>query len=336
MQNSKNSLWNSNFSHIYVEKSALNHPNTEKILAYFKNTVVVEIDHYKEVFCRGHQSFNMQKRSTKLILATKKDNLIYEGADVCENFGNAHFYYTSSMMNCIYNCEYCYLQGMYPSANIVIFVNIEDIFNEVEKLLEKHPVYLCVSYDSDLLAFEGITSFATSWMKFANKHPDLKIELRTKSANFKAIRDIDPLDNTILAWTLSPSKVISKYEEKTPSSKLRLESIRDAVEKGWTVRICFDPLLYTKDWKKEYKKLVEETFKVLPAEKIYDISIGVFRVAKDYLKKMQKERTHSLLLSYPFECKNGVCSYSEKQTREMIDFVYKEVCKFMPKKKIYI
>ena len=58
------------------------------------------------------------------------------------------------MMNCVFDCEYCYLKGMYPSGNVVLFVNLDDIFDEVYKLLQKHPVYLCVSYDTDLLAVE--------------------------------------------------------------------------------------------------------------------------------------------------------------------------------------
>ena len=52
------------------------------------------------------------------------------------------FDYTSCMMNCVFDCEYCYLKGMYPSGNVVLFVNLDDIFDEVYKLLQKHP---CIS-----------------------------------------------------------------------------------------------------------------------------------------------------------------------------------------------
>ena len=38
----------------------------------------------------------------------------------------------------VYDCEYCYLKGMYLSANIVIFVNIEDVLTEVESILKDH------------------------------------------------------------------------------------------------------------------------------------------------------------------------------------------------------
>ena len=33
-------------------------------------------------------------------------------------------YYFSHMLNCIYDCKYCFLQGMFNSANFVIFTNL--------------------------------------------------------------------------------------------------------------------------------------------------------------------------------------------------------------------
>ncbi|KAJ51761.1 spore photoproduct lyase [Clostridium tetanomorphum] len=336
MQNSNKSLFNPYFSHIYIEEKALNYPNTKKILDYFNKAEIVQINHYKDVFSRSHQNYILQKKSPKLILAVKKDNLVYEGAEVCEDFGNSHFYYTSTMMNCIYDCQYCYLQGMYSSANVVIFVNIQDIFNEVKKLLKKHSVYLCISYDTDILAFENVIDYGRQWINFAKKHKHLTIELRTKSANFKAIEDIKKEENIILAWTLSPDLVIKNYENKTPSLKERLSSIKEAIDKGWKVRLCFDPILYIKQWKETYKNLIDTTFTELSVEKIYDVSIGVFRVSKDYLKRMRKQRLDSVILNYPFETVNGLCSYSNNLSENMVVYVYELVKKYVPKGKIYI
>ncbi|NMM62786.1 radical SAM protein [Clostridium sp. P21] len=336
MQNSKEKLFNSSFSHIYIEKEALNYTNTKKILQHFNKAKVIQINHYKDVFSRSHQNFVVQKKSPKLILAVKKDNLIYKGAAVCEDFGNDYFYYTSNMMNCIYDCEYCYLQGMYSSSNIVIFVNIEDILKETKKLLENHKVYLCISYDTDILAFENVTEYASTWIDFTKSNKDLTIEIRTKSDNFKSIENIKPDDNVILAWTLSPDEVINKYEHKTPSINARLLSIKNAINKGWKVRICFDPMLYIEDWKEKYKELVDNTFKKLGQENINDVSIGVFRVSKEYLKKMRKQRNNSIILNYPFETINGVCSYSKDMSKQMIAYTYELTKKYMPEDKIYI
>lgn len=218
-------------------------------------------------------------------------------------------------MNCIYDCEYCYLQGMYSSANVVVFVNIEDIFTEVKRILKDHPVYLSISYDSDILAIENILGYSRKWINFAKNFKNLKIELRTKSSNFKAIEDIKPQENVILGWTLSPKEVIEKYENKTPYLKDRILSIKHAIDKGWKVRLCFDPILYIENWREGYKNLIESTFKELNIEKIEDISIGTFRVSKDYLKKMKKGRRDSIIINYPFETINGVCSYSSELSK---------------------
>lgn len=125
--------YNKAFSHIYVEEAVAEHPRTCEILQKFPEAVQIPIHHYKDVFCRKRQDIAGQEEHPMLIVAAKEGRLIYEGAPVCQSFGNEYFYYTSCVMNCIYNCEYCYLKGMYPSGNLVIFVNIEDILQNWRK-----------------------------------------------------------------------------------------------------------------------------------------------------------------------------------------------------------
>ncbi len=132
--NKKKISLNNRFSHIYVEKKILDNKNTLEILSKFRDAKIIEIDNYKEVFSSNNQDFHLQKLGQNLIIASNKPNMIYEGAVVCEDFENDNFYYTSSIINCIYDCEYCYLQGVYSSGNIVIFVDIEKVFEEVEEL----------------------------------------------------------------------------------------------------------------------------------------------------------------------------------------------------------
>ncbi len=335
MKNLEKNLYNPYFSHIYVEKEALEYFKASEIIKKFPDSEIIEISHYKDVFSRVHQNCTIQKKSPKLILAVKKDHLIYEGATVCEDFGNNHFYYTSTMMNCIYDCEYCYLQGMYSTANIVVFVNIEDVFSEVEKVLAKHSVYLSVSYDTDILALEHVIGHGKRWIEFSKNHKNLKIELRTKSANFKAIEDMISQENFILSWTLSPDKIIRSHENRTPFLTERLFDVKEAIRKGWQVRLCFDPLIYAKGWRGFYKEMIEKVFSEVPAEKILDISIGVFRVSKDYLMRMKKQRSDSVILNYPFKSVDGVCSYDKKLAQDMVCYIYDLVKKYIAEDKIY-
>ena len=336
--NNKNSnLFNNRFSHIYVEKKILNNKNTLEILSKFKDVKIIEIDNYKEVFSSNNQDFHLQKLGQKLILASNKANMIYEGAVVCESFENDNFYYTSSIINCVYDCEYCYLQGVYSSGNIVIFVDIEKVFEEVEELYNKlKTLYLCISYDTDLLAIENICGFSEKWYYFIEDKKDLKIELRTKSGNIDKFLNLKPLDNFIIAFTLSPENITLKNEKYTASFKNRIKAIKELQEKGWKVRICIDPLIYSDNFEKNYSQMIEYLFNEIDKEKVIDVSIGVFRISKEYLKKMRNQNQNSEILYYPFECVDGVYTYSDKIKSYMINFIKEQFLKYIDEKKIYI
>lgn len=337
LNNKSSNIFNNRFSHIYVEKRILNNKNTLEILSKFKDVKIIEIDNYKEVFSSNNQDFHLQKLGQKLILASNKPNMIYKGAVVCEDFENDNFYYTSSIINCVYDCEYCYLQGVYSSGNIVIFIDIEKVFEEVEELYNKlKTLYLCVSYDTDLLAIESICGFSEKWYYFIKDKKDLKIELRTKSGNIDKFLNLKPLDNFIIAFTLSPENLALKNEKYTASFKNRVKSIKKLQEKGWKVRICIDPLIYSDNFEKNYSQMIEYLFNEIDKEKVIDVSIGVFRISKEYLKKMRNQNQNSEILYYPFECVDGVYTYSDKTKSCMINFIKEQFLKYIDEKKIYI
>lgn len=336
MDKLEKSLLNFNFSHIYVEKDVINNERTKKIIKYFNESKVILIDHYKDIFSRTNQSFTKQKQSKSIILAKKKDNFVYNGSEMCDDFGNDNFYYTSEIMNCIYDCEYCYLQGMYTTANIVVFVNIEDTINEVRKLCKDKKIYLCISYDSDVLALESICGFARSWYEETLNNKNLTIELRTKSSNFNKLSDLNPINNFILAWTLSPEYIVSNYEINTPTFENRLMSMQNAAEKGWTIRICIDPILYVKDFKKYYGEMIDDIFVKIDQNDILDISLGTFRISKELFKSIKNKNKESFLLAYPFVDKDGYICYTDKNKNELIHFVCSKLKEHMDEKKIFI
>ena len=329
-------LVNRKFSHIYVEEQAWKFATTRHILDNFPKANIIEIQDYRTIFNRNGQRFQVQKTSMKLILAVKEAPFIYRGSSVAPNFGKENFYYNAVMLNCIYNCDYCYLQGMYSSGNVVIFVNQDSFFDAATQILkEKGSIYLCISYDTDLLAFENIFPHCRYWINWAEKQSGALIEIRTKSANFPAIADLPAPSHTILAWTLSPSPVIEDYEKKTPRLQARLASLKQALAADWKVRLCFDPLLRTKEWKHRYQTMIDEIFTLIPGEKIFDISIGVFRMNSQYLERIRKERKETPLPYYPFTKENQISTYPDHERHEMIDFVKAGIKTHVPNAKIF-
>ncbi len=336
MKNLNNNYYNPFFSHIYVEKQIRDHPRARRILEQYPNAKIIEISHYKDVFCRSRQSYRMQLHSRNLILAAKEGGLLYEGSPVCQSFGNRYFYYASCMMNCIYDCEYCYLKGMYPSANIVIFVNLEDIFAEIDKMLENHPLYLCISYDTDLLALEQVTGYVKEWNQFAAAYQQtFTIEIRTKCANQMIFERQNPLSNVIYAFTLSPQELISRFEHFTPSLTDRLQCAASAIQNGFPVRLCFDPMIYIKKWQEHYEKMLTQVFSSIPMEKLVDVSVGSFRISQEYLKKMRKQQPCSEIPWFPYEMENGYYHYPTDLMAQMEQCLTDHLKEKLPPEKIF-
>ena len=335
MKSLKEDYLNDFCSHIYVETAILHHPRTQKILSKFPDATVVMIDHYKDVFCRSRQNCALQHGAQNLILAQKKGTLLYDGAPVCQSFGNQYFYYTSCMMNCIYDCEYCYLKGMYPSSNLVIFVNLEDYFSEVAQLLKQHPLYLCISYDSDLLALEGVTGYIGEWCDFAETQENLKLEIRTKCAGDQLVGQLSCTPGIIYALTLSPQIVIDRFEHHTPALHRRLSFAKKLLEGGAAVRLCFDPMICMPKWEIYYEQMLGQVFETIDPKKILDVSVGTFRISQDYLKKMRRQQPNSAVVWFPFQNENGYYHYPDTLMEQMESFLTERLEQKFPKEKIF-
>ena len=85
----------SSYSHIYIEEGVRNLPFSVEILQKFPKAQIVSVQDYKQVFNRGSQSFEQQKRSPKLLLAAKKEQFIYDGSRFVQDADNPNFFYNA-------------------------------------------------------------------------------------------------------------------------------------------------------------------------------------------------------------------------------------------------
>lgn len=323
------------FNAIYVEEEAFKYPITMQLLERYSEIRVISIKHYKDVFNRPNQHFGIQKENPSLILAVKKEPFLYRGPDVCQNFGYTNFYYTSFLLNCMFNCEYCYLQGMYQSANIVAFVNIEDFQNAISDVISSETVYLAASYDTDLIGFHNIIPYMDYFYDYFRNQPNLFVEVRTKSGNQSFYRKHVPFDNLIIAFTLTPDEVVQKYEKGTPPLSARINAVKTAIQNGFKVRICLDPIFINEDLNSVYKPFYEYIFKMIDSRNIVDVGYGFFRMSRDFFKKIEKQRGNSELFSENYEVNNNVVSYQVELQEKIKENHYNILKEYIEKEKIF-
>jgi len=325
------------FPIIYVEQQIQDHPRVQAILQRFPNSPVVLCDRYQEVFNRKGQNFRLQKQNPSLILARKHKNWLLPIPSTYGIGGKNNFYF-SHMLNCPYDCRYCFLQGMFSSAHYVLFVNYEECMEAIADKLRQFPdedVYFFSGYDCDSLAMESVTHFTSSFLPFFAKHPRAILELRTKSFYTKSLLAHPPIPNCVIAFSLTPENISQALENKTPPVHKRLEAMRLLQNNGWTVGFRLDPMIYSHSFKDDYKNLVEKIFAYVDSTKIHSVSLGPFRLPKNTFKNILPLYPEEKLFAYSLQETNKLVSYGQEIEQSLSLYCQELLQSYLPKEKIF-
>ncbi len=312
------------FDRIYIEEAARSHSRTRAILDRFPKAERIECERYGEVFNPKRQDFRAQKQNPALILAEKHGKRVLPTPPDYGLGGDRHFYF-SHMLNCLYDCRYCFLQGMYQSANYILFVNFEDFIGDIEATVAERPDDRSVffsGYDCDSLAMEGVTRFADAFLPVFERLPNALLELRTKSVNVSTLLNRNPIPNAVVAYSLNPEPVANALEHQAPSVDARLKAMDKLVAAGWQIGLRFDPLIHFENGIAVYEGFVDHVMNRIPAESIHSITLGAFRSPKNVFKKMEALYPKEPLFMGNLQLDDrGQVSYSEPIERELIDRV---------------
>ncbi len=324
------------FSRIYVEQTVKQLPRVAKLLAKYSALPQIDIENYAELFNAKQQNFKLQKQNPALIIAQKFGKKLLktpEGFGV----GGTENYYFSHMLNCLYDCRYCFLQGMYNSANYLWFANYEDFFAELRALnQEAQPnSYVFTGYDCDSLALEQITNFFSEYQQIFAECQQLNFELRTKSVALNSLRKTKPLNNLLIAYSLTPDLIAKEIEHGAAPVKSRIKALSELSEAGWQIGLRFDPLIYHRDYQLLYQELFQEIFSKINLKNLHSVSIGPLRFPKKMHEKIFKLYKREALLSNKLEQRDNLVAYSKELEQEMQQFVLKELAAYIAAEKVF-
>ncbi len=327
------------YSYIYVESEVIQHPRTIEIIKRFPAATTVECDRYTEIFNRKAQDFRLQKQQPALILARKHSGHV-QVAPPGYGVGSQHNYYFSPMLNCLYDCRYCFLQGMYRSANHVIFVNYEDfsqgIQTEAAKFTNDEQVWFFSGYDCDSLALEPVAGMAQYFLDTFEHSANAWLELRTKSTQIRSLMGRNPIRNVVCAFSFTPKEVSNRIELRVPGVEKRLAAMLRLQEQGWTVGLRFDPLIFVTDYRQHYQELFEAIFSTLDSRLIHSVSIGVFRLPRDFYKVMTRLYPDDAFLAQAFIQRDGQISYPAQLEFEIKNWCLTQLKKYIDDEKIFL
>ncbi len=287
------------FQNIYVESEVLAQPYTQNILKFFKDIPSTEIRAIEDHFGKVKKPYLHKRTDLNLFLGKKRGQLIKETPDAYGTQTGKHYYFIHAY-NCVYECEYCFLQGYFHSPDIVLFTNHDEIIQEMKSLIDGETWFHAGEF-SDSLALSHITNEWAQYFDFFKENPEAKLELRSKSSNIKPLLELEPLQNVIITFSLADEENSKKYDRKTPPLKARLKAIKQLVDKGFRIGIHLDPIVYSENLIERYSSMISELKEVLPNESLEYISIGVVRYTKDVYRQVEKNYPDSDITKQPLQ-----------------------------------
>ncbi len=283
------------FNKVFVEHKYKDHPKAQHIIKQIKFDEVVEINKIEDIWGKVKKPYLQKRESLNLFLGEKKGKLVKE-APAAYGHGSEKHYYFIHAYNCIYECQYCYLQGYFNTPDLVLFLNHSDIIDEMEAIINtkgNEDAWFHAGEYSDSLALSHLTNELPEYYSLFKRYPNAKLELRTKSSNIRSLLELEPLPNVYVSFTLSSTDAAKAFDYKCPSVKARIKSIEKLVCAGHRIGIHLDPIIYQEDFLINYEGLLQELKKVLPDNQLGYISLGVVRFTKDVYREVQNNYPNS-------------------------------------------
>jgi len=311
---------------IYIEEEIKHHPRVLAITDRFPGATQVLCDRYTSVFNNNSQNFRLQKQQPSLILANKHKNHVLPTPAGYGVGSNRNFYF-SHMLNCLYDCRYCFLQGMYRSANYVVFINYEDFLNEISTLTlqSEEDSWFFSGYDCDSLAMEPVTGFMNYAFDHFRDMPSAHLEIRTKSTQIRELMNRQPIDNCVVAFSLSPENIAAAVEHRAPTIKKRIAAMEKLQNHGWNIGLRFDPVIHSASLEADYRNLFKDIFTIIDADKVHSVSYGMFRLPKPFFKKMVNLYPAEKLFALPLTEQSAQVSFREEIESQSLGIVHHEL-----------
>jgi len=225
------------------------------------------------------------------------------------------YYIIDLIFNCPLGCSYCFLNAYSESGDIIIYTNLDRLFEEISALenSSKGPYRIGTGEYSDSLCLDFLTGYSLELVNFFSGMKKGILELKTKTAETRWIEKIKHPGNTVVSWSLNTPKIIDSEEGASASLAERLEAAALCSGKGFMAGFHFDPVMVYPGWEEEYRQVVKDLAGAVPAGRTAWISIGTLRFSPAWKDAMKDRFKNAQLLYEDFVlCPDGKMRYQKK------------------------
>lgn len=326
-------------SRIIVYNPVKDNDITQKVLEKYSGVDVKYVDTQKPseiIPTKGREQSEVVNKSKSILMLGTNNSFVKDFGERDEPYCAGLTKLTPVSNGCYFSCEYCYMQQTYRKVFpfIKFAVNYDDMLNELQRKIKKGPKVYDMGELQDSLAFDDLYPLTKILVPFFAK-TDSKLLLLTKSDcidNLISLKD-EHNGQTIMSWSINSDFMVDNVEHDSASLNARIDSANILGKLGYEIRMRFDPLIMTENWKEEYEAMVEKVFsKSSPTR----ITMGSFRLETGLFKAIGERFPNSILLDIdkldskngkPVKSGDGKYRYRDEIRIELYEFLVNEIKK---------
>jgi spore photoproduct lyase len=227
--------------------------------------------------------------------------------------------------NCGFDCSYCSIQSFYHGDE----VRFDSRFADKLEALEIDPgriYHIGTGQSSDSLMWGNQAGVLDALSAFARRHPNVILELKSKSKNINNLLKQRIPANLLCTWSLNTPTLIANEEHLTASLEDRLQAARRVADKGLLVGFHFHPMIHYDGWREDYGELFHRLKGMFAPDEVALVSLGTLTFIKPVIKKLRgRAGFRSKILQMPMVDAEGKLSYPDEIKLEMFRFAYQSL-----------
>ena len=264
---------------IYVEESCLDLDYTQDILRRADLPWSVVPDRQRPNDLDDEYVENLSAGKRQLFLSNNR-GVFFKPCPGTREYQCCDYQVLNTGTNCPIDCVYCILQAYLNTPWLTFYVNIDQLFHELEESLSQNQekIYRIGTGEfTDSLAIDRLTRLSSKLVPFIGQKSNATLELKTKSAVIDNLENLDHKGRTVIAWSLNSPTIMEQQEIRSATLDERLEAAGKCAQWGYKLGFHFDPIVDHPGWQEGYAETINRLFELVPARSIAWISLGALR-----------------------------------------------------------
>ncbi|HJU09534.1 MAG TPA: hypothetical protein VJ728_01590, partial [Candidatus Binataceae bacterium] len=180
-----------------------------------------------------------------------------------------------------------------------IYANYHDAFDELDRLARADSARsfrIGTGELADSLALDSLTGISRDLVSYFSEHPNLMLELKTKTDEIDNLLELDPRGRTLVSWSLSPNHVFVSSERNSAPPESRIDAARRVLAAGYKVGFHLDPVIAYPGAAQDYLALLDDVFDAVQPKDIAFFSIGGLRMTPGLRSAARRRFPDDLML----------------------------------------